>query len=321
MQLTHRRRITLLSLPFWLGIAYFGAGLVLYTQVTAVEGSCGQHAVNRPDSITFLNHWPPIDVSQYVMPGYELVRFPSRDPRIMIAGWYVAGDPGGSAVILTHGLDGCKNAVDILVPAGMLWRNGFSVLMIDLRDVGDSSTEDGFTSAGNEEYLDVLGAWDWVVTEKGYAPGRIGLYGGSMGGATSLYAFSHEPRVAALFLQAAFEDVLVAYEDNLNRYGLPRFLGPPTALMGKLVSSEHLLEHRPADEIKSAGGRPVYIVHTQADHRIGVWRSRELAAAAREAGVHVTTWFPESGEHLQAPAVYPEEFERRMVGFFQEALQ
>ena len=36
----------------------------------------------------------------------------------MIAGWYVAGDPRTTAVILTHGLDGCKNSVDTLVPAG-----------------------------------------------------------------------------------------------------------------------------------------------------------------------------------------------------------
>ena len=27
-------------------------------------------------------------------------------------------------------------------------------------------------------------------------------------------------------------------------------------------------------------------------------------------------WFPERSEHLQTPALYPEEFERRLVGFF-----
>jgi dipeptidyl aminopeptidase/acylaminoacyl peptidase len=201
-----------------------------------------------------------------------------------------------------------------------LQRNGFSVLMIDVRDVGDSGAEDGWTTAGNEEYLDVLGAWDWLIAEKGFTPDRIGLYGGSLGSATALYAFSHEPRVAALFLHATFADVLEAYCDNLSSYGLPRFLGRPTVLMGRLVSSEEMLEHKPSDEIAKAGARPVYIVHSCADHRISVRRGQELAEAARAAGVNVTTWFPEQSEHLQTPALYPEEFESRMVGFFRESL-
>ena len=32
-------------------------------------------------------------------------------------------------------------------------------------------------------------------------------------------------------------------------------------------------------------------------------------------------WFPENGEHVQTPAVYLEEFEQRLVGFFQGALR
>lgn len=33
-----------------------------------------------------------------------------------------------------------------------------------------------------------------------------------------------------------------------------------------------------------------------------------------------TTLFPENGEHVQTPAVYPQEFEERLVGFFRENL-
>ena len=63
-------------------------------------------------------------------------------------------------MILVHGLGGCKNAIDVLVPAGMLWRHGFSVLLIDLRNIGESDFVDGRSTAGNVEYQDVLGAWD-----------------------------------------------------------------------------------------------------------------------------------------------------------------
>jgi hypothetical protein len=83
--------------------------------------------VNRPDRILFDDGWPPIDLSRYAMPDYQTVRFPSRQSGIEIAGWWVPGGAGAPAVILVHGLGGCKNAIDV-VPAGMLWRNGFSVL-------------------------------------------------------------------------------------------------------------------------------------------------------------------------------------------------
>jgi len=301
-------------------VLFAGSGLALFAGVGNVKGSCGEHAVNRPDRILFVDGWPPIDLSRYAMPDYETVRFPSRQPGMEIAGWWVPGDAGAPAVILVHGLAGCKNAIDILVPAGMLARNGFNVLMIDVRDVGDSGAEDGWTSAGNQEYLDVLGAWDWLITEKGFAPERIGLYGGSLGGATALYAFSHEPRVAALFLHSTFASLLAAFADILTSYGLPGFLAYPTAAMGRLVSGEDLLEHRPAEVIKEVGDRPIYIVHSHGDRRISFRQSQELADAALAAGVNVTTWFPENGRHLQSPAVYPEEFERRMVGFFLENL-
>jgi dipeptidyl aminopeptidase/acylaminoacyl peptidase len=318
-----RRRVILkatLVAILVLVVLFAGSGLALFAVVGNVRGSCGAHAVNRPDRILFVDGWPPIDLSRYAMPDYQAVRFPSRQPGIEIAGWWVPGDAGAPAVILVHGLGGCKNAIDILVPAGMLWRNGFSVLMIDVRDVGDSGAEDGWTSVGNQEYLDVLGAWDWLITERGFAPERIGLYGGSMGGATTLYAFSHEPRVAALFLHSTFASLLATFADILTGYGLPGLLAYPTAFMGRLVSGDDLLEHRPAEVIQEVGDRPIYIVHSRGDRRISIRQSEELANAALAGGANVTTWFPENGPHLQAPAAYPEEFEERMVGFFWDAL-
>lgn len=72
--------------------------------------------------------------------------------------------------------------------------------------------------------------------------------------------------------------------------------------------------------IRSAGDRPAYIVHSHGDRRISVNQAHELAAAALDAEVDVKAWFPERSEHLQTPALYPDEFERRLVGFFKEAI-
>ncbi len=302
-------------------VAYFGMGYVIYDKLGNVKGSCDEHLANRPDNFALHPKWPAgFDVTPYFMTGYEAVKFPSRDPGIEIAGWWIPKDPAAPAVILVHGQGGCKSSIDMLVPAGMLWRNGFNVLLIDLRDVGDSTFEDGRSTIGNAEHRDVLGAWDWLVKAKGFDPKRIGLFANSMGGANANYAFNAEPRIAALFLQSTFGNLQQVIALELSRNGYPTFLAPAALAIGSVVTGENLFARSPVETIKKAAGRPVYIVHTRADTRIDSSQSEQLAAAAQAAGANVTAWFPENGEHVQTPAAYPQEFELRLVEFFKETL-
>ena len=150
-----------------LGVAaYLGMGYVIYSKLANVKGSCDEHLANRPVIFALHEKWPAgFDVAPYFMSPYETVRFPSRDAGIEVAGWWIPKAPGAPAVMLVDGGGGCKNSIAVLTPAGMLWRNGFNVLLIDLRDTGDSTYEDGRSAMGNEEYQDVLGAWDWLVKE------------------------------------------------------------------------------------------------------------------------------------------------------------
>lgn len=311
---------------FWMGLAatvimaYFGTGLACGLFAGNVRGSCGKHSVNRPDKIVFDAYWPSIDLSRYAISPYETVHFPSRQPGINIVGWWAEAKPGAPAVILVHGLEGCKNAIDVLIPAGILWHNDFNVLLIDVRDVGDSDPEDGWTSLGNDESLDVLGALDWLMTSKGYTPERIGLFGVSLGGTTALYAFQDEPRIGALFLEATCVDPQEIVSDQLTAHGLPGCLARPATTVYQLVSREDMTSHNPFDAISAITDRPVYIVHSQGDHRVSVRQSQELAGVAVAAGVKVQAWFPEQSRHLQTPALYPEEFEQRLTGFFRQIL-
>ena len=44
----------------------------------------------------------------------------------------------------------------------MLHRAGFGVLLIDLRNHGASDIDNGRWAGGSKEFLDALGAWDWL---------------------------------------------------------------------------------------------------------------------------------------------------------------
>ena len=313
-----------IGLVVLLVVAYLGMGYVIYDKLGNVKGSCDEHQANLPDNFALHPTWPAsFDVTPYNMSPYEMVKFPSRQKGIEVAGWWISAKPvapAAPAVILVDGLGGCKNSIAVLTPAGMLWRNGFNVLLIDLRDTGDSTFQDGRSTIGNEEYQDVLGAWDWLVNVKGFAPGKIGLFANSLGGANANYAFSEEPRIAALFLQSTFGNLRQVLAAELTRAGYPTFLAPGALVTGSIVKGVNLFGHDPLSAVRKDAGRPVYIVHTRADTRININQSEQLAAAAQAAGVNVTTWFPENGEHVQTPAAYPQEFERRLVGFFRQSL-
>lgn len=318
-----RKRIlfSLATLIVLAGTLYFAAGYLVYTQLGDVRHSCDQHRPNRPDHFTNISLWPELDFTPYFMANYEEVRIPSRNRPLQLSGFYVAGDPDAPAVILIDGLGGCKYAQAILVPAGMLWRNGFNVLLLDLHETGDSDVDDGYSTIGMDEYLDVQGAWDWLITEKGFAPEAIGISANSLGGAVALYAFADEPRMAALFLNSPIANLPQVIREELARVGYPVWLAPGGILMARLLTGQNIVERSPLTEIQRIGQRPIFVVHSSGDKRVAIHHSQQLETAANAVGANVAFWYVDRADHVRTPAVYPEEFEARIVGFFRETLR
>ncbi len=300
---------------------YFAAGYVVYTRLGDVRHSCDHHLPNRPDNFTNIDQWPALDFAPYQMGSYESVRFPSRNTPLQLSGWYVPGDPDAPAIIMIDGLGGCKYAQASLVPAGMLWRNGFNILLLDLHETGDSDIDDGYSTIGMDEYLDVEGAWDWLIAQKGYAPEQIGISANSLGGAVALYAFVDEPRMAALFLNSPIANLPQVIREELTRVGYPSWLAPGGILVARLLTGQNIVARSPLIAIQQIGKRPVFVVHSTDDKRVAVHHSQELEAAAKAVGANVTFWYVNGADHMRIPAVYPDEFEARIIGFFRNTLR
>lgn len=297
---------------------------MIYDRLSAVQPGCPEHAANTPSQfVVHSSQWGAFDTTPYRMPAYEAVRFASRQPGITLAGWYVeAGDhpEAAPAVILVHGLNACKHDHAVLIPAGMLHNAGFNVLLLDLRDQGFSDVEDGRTAIGNEEYLDALGAWDWLAA-RGSPLERIGIYGVSLGAGTTLIAFAQEPRLAAAFVDSPYADLPLVISEELALNGYPTALMPGGILAARLASGDDLLAYSPLEAVRRDAGRPLYIVHGGADTRVDQHHSLDLAAlAAQIPGANVTTWFPDGVEHVEAVLALPGEYQQRLVGFFSAAL-
>jgi len=314
-------RILAVSLVAILVLGYVVASVYVWDTLTKVDGACHPEWADN-DPTGFVYEGPvAVDTTPYLMPAPEEVVIPSRDPGIGISGWWIrAADPAAPAVVVVHGHTACKRDDDVLLPAGMLYRHGVSVLLIDLRDHGDSTDEDGRYAGGTEEYRDVLGAWDWLQSAQSIPAERIGLLGISLGAATVLIASGEEPRVAATWEDSSYADIGGAIRAELARNGYPEFLEFGGVTMARLISGDDLRARSPVGAVRMMTGRSLHITHGTADARLSVDYAYHLIAAADAAGVDATSWIVPGAGHTQAMALELEEYEARLVAYFGTSL-
>jgi dipeptidyl aminopeptidase/acylaminoacyl peptidase len=300
------------------GSAYMLGGYIVYDKLTRVETRCGgDYQTNTPASFTAEG----VDTTPYLMADFEQVSFASRgDPAIAISAWWVAGSSADApAVVLVHGLGRCKRSPTQLLPAGMLHRLGYGVLLIDLRNEGESTVNTGRYAGGTVEYKDVLGAWDWLHDTKGLPASRIGLAGMSLGASTAIIAMGQEPQVAAVWEDSGYGDIGVAISDELTRNGYPAFLAPAAIFVGRMQGVD-ITSLGPLDSVPKLNGRPVAIIHCAGDTRMPVKHAYALRDAIEARGWQPYVWIVDGGEHTRAVYDHPAEYESRLAQFFGQAI-
>jgi alpha-beta hydrolase superfamily lysophospholipase len=311
------------GLAFLAGVAYAGAAAFAWNEQTATDGRCStDFATQNPGSFTALyDGQERLDATPYRFDGAVDVSVPSRTPGIGLRAWWAPPvGPETRAVIVVHGRNSCRSDPAVLLPAGMLRKAGFGVLVVDLRDHGDSTVEDGHWAGGADEWADVLGAWDWLLAQ-GLPDTAIGALGESMGAGAVSQALGHEARLAAAFLDSPYADMTRASAEVASDAGKPGWLVPGALAMGQLISGDPLLGRSPEDVLEHAlAGRPVDIVHGTADATILVEEGIRLAEAATRGGSPVDPWILDGGRHVEAAFLAPDAYEQRVVAFFRDHL-
>lgn len=128
---------------------------------------------------------------------FESVAIPTEDGETL-AGWWIAAKESSRATILyCHGNAG--NISDRVTKAVMLAGEGFDVLLFDYRGYGTS------TGAPSEEGLaaDARAAHRYLTTARGLLPGRLIVWGKSLGGAVAA-RLAHEAPAAGLIIESSF---------------------------------------------------------------------------------------------------------------------
>jgi hypothetical protein len=313
-----------------LGLVYVGMSFVVYDGVGSLSGECDpRDADNTPAAFSVRPGYDQAIADANVMPAPQEVTFASRDaqmPDAKLAGWWIPAEQADApAVILVHGIYSCRREANVLVPAGMLHRAGYSVLLMDLRDHGDSGGDDGRFSGGTEEHLDVLGAYDWVVAQ-GVPADRIGVLGMSIGSMTAIIAGGQEPAIRAAWADSGATTMDIAMGNFLvdqlgDPTGLSRILVPGAMLWARVLANDELGKFDPIAEVDAYGGRSIAFVHGALDRVLPASMSGELHERAVGAGAtSPDAWVVPNAGHTEAVFKDPAGYEQRLVAFFDEAL-
>ena len=254
------------------------------------------------------------------------VEFQGRDQEVRLDGWYLPGSgqrvQDNPHVIFVHGLSSVRSGGDgeALQLAGRLVAEGYNLLLFDLRGHGQSGGDQ--ISGGYFERWDVLGAYDYLVEEKGAASGKVGLLGYSMGGVTSILAAVEEPGIAAIVADSPFAaatDLIVqeaARKTPFPGWLIPAFV-PATSLMAKAAYGIDIGALN-AEKAVMQLDYPLLIIHGEEDKRVPIDHGERVAAAAPEG---TTFWSTDAPGHVESFAEYPDEYFQRVDKYFDDRLR
>jgi alpha/beta superfamily hydrolase len=180
---------------FWIPIIVLALFIIISIAISTVFSGITLHSIRQPIVIT---------PEKYGL-EYEDVTFKSTDG-LTLKGWFIPAEPADGrdkVVIITHPfpfnrhgflvknqgwLPLFKTDVDLLQIAPALHQAGYSVLMFDFRNHGESAC--GITGVGLTEYQDVLGAISYIKNRPSLHAPQIGFASFCMGANSTIVALS-----------------------------------------------------------------------------------------------------------------------------------
>ncbi len=243
--------------------------------------------------------------------GFEEIAFPAADG-VGLHGAWIPAQGSVRAVVILHGHGG---SMDWDIQRTTHFHTaGFNVLLFDFRAHGRS--EGNLATFGYLERQDVLGA---VAFLRSRGMLRIGLLGFSYGGMASMLAAPLSADIHAVVSDGGPARLRSAIAGRAVEWGMPHwlgiFLGWLTVLVTSLRLGVNLFRYEPIRWVGKIAPRPILFIHGEMDTYLP-----EFDALYAAAGEPKEAWRLPGVDHTKASEAQPEEFYRRVLGFFDRSL-
>jgi fermentation-respiration switch protein FrsA (DUF1100 family) len=239
--------------------------------------------------------------------AYREVSFEARDG-LELTGWY-RPSRNGAAVLLVHG--GSSDREGSVEHARMLAAHGYGVLLYDARGRGES--EGSENNYGWDWTKDIAGALEWLERRDDVDPARIGALGQSTGADVLIEAAAERDDIRALVADGAAAG---SYADVERLRGtsiesLPAWVAFSTI---RVLTGDS--PGPPLEDLIAEVEEPTLLISAGTD------AERDFNVLYDDAAGDgpVEHWNLPDAVHTEAIASHREQYERRVVGFFNEAL-
>ena len=298
---------------------YFGVGYYVFGIAASVPCEVWiEEAENKPDnwSLGDKADWDPSD---YFIENYKEVSIFADDGEIELKSWWVENNLSNPTIILLHGLTSSKNSPDILLPMGMMNKSEFNLLAIDMRDHGESTCEDGFYAAGQNETDDVVAAIDWL-TDKGISPSNIGIYGNSLGALVGLMTPAKTNEFGSIAVIDPPVDFETLVREEMSYQGFPTFLWEPIYHYALVFKRINMLKDIPEEALSKGSKQPLLIFTGLQSDRILPHHSDDLVDIARANDIDYNIYKYDGMGHTQILYFYTEEYSQLLTDFYKSTL-
>lgn len=238
---------------------------------------------------------------------YENVTFETSDG-LNLKGWFIPSNKSDNTIIVMHGYP--TNKADVL-PFSMFLLKKFNVFLFDFRSFGES--EGSYTTAGYKEVKDLDAAVEYLKSRKDAR--NIGALGFSLGGSVAIMTKNDD--IKAIVADSAYSNLNNMIEAMYQNF---YFLKYPfiymTKLYGKLFFGIDTKEVSPENAIKAIN-TPILMIHGKKDSQIPV----NEAYILHNANKNTELWIVENADHGETYALNKEEYEKRVLGFFEKNLK
>ena len=245
----------------------------------------------------------------------ETVRFQATDG-YHLEGWKIPVDHSRPWILLCHGAG--SNRADLLEIAAGLHAAGFNLLLFDFR--GHGGSRGWTTSFGWQERHDLKGALAWLGRQPEIPSNPYGVYGISMGASVALMVAAQDERLGAVAADGPYTTLDASLGQHLALLYpvLPHlpflWLLLATYRMRFGVSPRRV---SPQAAVAAVSPRSLLLIQGGQDRRTPLEGARTLYAAA---GDPKDLMVVEEAGHLEAYAVNPEVYLKRLVQFFEASL-
>jgi len=230
--------------------------------------------------------------------------------------WLIRPHRGnGDVVILLHGLS--DNRIGMIGYAELLVNHGFTVLLPDARAHGSSGG--AIATYGLLESDDISRWYKWLDFHE--HPNCIFGFGESMGAAQLLSALQPEPDFCAVAAESPFSTFReIAYDRVGQFFHTGPWLGRTLLFPIVEAAFAYARWHDHVDlagisplNAASSSRVPIFLIHGRQDSNIPVRHSRAIAAQ----NASLVLWEVPNADHCGAISVAPEEFENKLIAWFQ----